>query len=171
MYPACDRLLEILSPQPSHSGSPVTATPAEPKRAIAPSISSNDPSHHARNRSHHICHTVVRHNLPVGLLAVGWILLSSMVFISPITNFNTFISRWFSSDTVAFLTIFMIAGMAAVVLFWLHVFLQILTILAVDALARIDIQAAGLSGLQAFWLLALVSLVGLAGGWLANGVL
>jgi hypothetical protein len=113
----------------------------------------------------------VRHNLPVGLLAVGWILLSSMVFISPITNFNTFISRWFSSDTVAFLTIFMIAGMAAVVLFWLHVFLQILTILAVDALARIDIQAAGLSGLQAFWLLALVSLVGLAGGWLANGVL
>ncbi len=94
-----------------------------------------------------------------------------MAFISPLTSFSSFISRWFKSDTVAFMTIVTIAGMAAVILYWLHVFLQILTILAADALARIDIQTAGLSGNQAFWILVLVSLTGLIAGWLLNVVL
>jgi hypothetical protein len=110
----------------------------------------------------------VRHNLPVGLVAIAWILISSMAFISPLTSFSSFISRWFKSDTIAFMTLVTIAGMAAVILYWLHVFLQILTILAADALARIDIQAAGMSGIQAFWILVLVSLTGLITGWVLN---
>jgi hypothetical protein len=115
-----------------------------------------------------ICSIIVRHNIHAGLLTIGWILVSSLAFISPLTNFSSFISRWFKSDVVAFLTIVTIAGMAAVILYWLHVFLQILTILAADALARIDIQTAGMSGIQAFWLLVLVSLTGLITGWLLN---
>ncbi len=115
-----------------------------------------------------ICGIVVRHNIHVGLLAIAWIFLSSMAFISPLTSFSGFISRWFRSDTVAFMTIVTIAGMAAVILYWLHVFLQILTILAADALARIDIQTAGLSGNHAFRILVLVSLTGLIAGWLLN---
>ncbi len=104
-------------------------------------------------------------------MAVGWILLSSMIFISPITSFNAFISRWFQSDTVAFTTVFLVAALAAVILYWLHIFLQILTILAADALARIDIQYLGLTGAQAFWILTLTSFTGLAIGWTANAFL
>ncbi|GAB4320053.1 MAG: hypothetical protein OHK0047_02450 [Leptolyngbyaceae cyanobacterium] len=122
----------------------------------------------AAERTTSICSIIVQHNVHIGLLAIGWILVSSLAFISPLTNFSSFISRWFKSDAVAFLTIVTIAGMAAVILYWLHVFLQIFTILAADALARIDIQAAGMSGIQAFWLLVLVSLTGLITGWLLN---
>lgn len=115
-----------------------------------------------------ICDIFVKHNIHVAFLAIAWILVSSMAFISPLTSFSSFVSRWFKSDTVAFLTLVTIAGMAAVILYWLHVFLQILTILAADALARIDIQTVGLSGNQAFWILVLVSLTGLIAGWLFN---
>lgn len=115
-----------------------------------------------------ICSIIVRHNVHIGLLAIAWILISSLAFISPLTSFSSFVSRWFNSDTVAFMTLITIAGMAAVILYWLHVFLQILTILAADALARIDIQTAGLNGNQAFWILTLVSLTGLIMGWLFN---
>ncbi|MGQ9871297.1 hypothetical protein [Leptodesmis sp.] len=115
-----------------------------------------------------ICSIIVQHNVHIGLLAIGWILVSSLAFISPLTSFSSFVSRWFKSNTVAFLTIVTIAGMAAVILHWLHVFLQILTILAADTLARIDIQTAGLTGNQAFWILTLVSLTGLITGWLLN---
>lgn len=101
-------------------------------------------------------------------MAVAWIIVSSIAFISPLTSFSAFITRFFQSDTVAMLTLFMVAGLAAVILYWLHVFLQILTILAVDTLARIDIQYAGLTGIQAFWILTLVSLAGLILGWTAN---
>lgn len=121
-----------------------------------------------RQKPTSICDIIVRHNIHISLLAIAWILLSSMAFISPLTSFSSFVSRWFTSDTVAFLTIVTLAGMAAVILYWLHVFLQILTILAADALARIDMQAAGMSGIQAFWILFLVSLTGLVTGWLLN---
>ncbi len=116
------------------------------------------------------CNAIVERNLIAGLLAVGWIFASSMAFISPLTNFSAFISRWFKSDAVAFMTLFMLAAMAAVILYWLHIFLQILTILAVDVLARIDIQCLGLSGVQAFWILISISLVGLAIGWASNTI-
>lgn len=117
-----------------------------------------------------MCGSLLKYNLPAGLLAVAWILLSSMAFISPLTNFSAFMRRWFQSDTVAMMTIFMLAGLAAVILYWLHVFLQVLTILAVDILARIDIQYAGLTGIQAFWILTAVSLTGLILGWTANSL-
>lgn len=122
-------------------------------------------------KNNHPCRLIIDHNLLIALGAVLWVLMSATAFISPLQSFNRFVTRWFRSDTVAFGTIFIIASMAAIILFWLHVFLQILTILAADVLARIDIQVAGLSGMQAFWILVSVSLTGLSLGWLANGVL
>jgi hypothetical protein len=118
-----------------------------------------------------ICTLTFQHNVPIGLITVGWIFISAIAFISPLTSFNRIISRWFHSDTVALMTIFTVAGMAAVIFYWLHVFLQILTILAAEALARIDIQAARMSGTQAYWILTSISLAGLIAGWLGNGVL
>ncbi|MDX2244343.1 MAG: hypothetical protein NW224_27025 [Leptolyngbyaceae cyanobacterium bins.302] len=118
-----------------------------------------------------VCRAVVKYNLMAGVFAIAWIVMSSMAFISPLTSFNAFISRWFKSDTVAFGTIFLIAGVASIILYWLHIFLQIITILAVDVLARIDIQYAGLTGAQAFWILTIVSFTGLVLGWTASVML
>lgn len=123
------------------------------------------------DQPHHFCSQAIKHNLAIALPAVGWILFSSMMFMSPLSSFSRFINRWFQSDTVAFMTVFLIAGITTLILFWLHVALQILTILAAESLARIDIQIKGLNGMHAFWILTLISLTGLAAGWLANGVL
>ncbi len=120
---------------------------------------------------HNPCAFMVRHNIQIGFLAIAWIFISAFAFIAPLTSFSRFISRWFKSDTVAFLAIFCMAALAAVILYWLHVALQILTILAAEALARIEIQMSGSSGLQAFWILTLVSLLGLSIGWFGNAII
>jgi hypothetical protein len=114
------------------------------------------------------CHIIAEHNLAGALLAVSWILLAAIAFMSPLTSFSRFITQSFKSDTVAFLSVFLIAGLATIILFWMHVFMQILTILAAEALARLDIQTRGLSGVEAFWILVLVSLTGLSLGWTAR---
>lgn len=154
-----------------------TPTGAEsPAESHAPAIALSEPVQSApevpnTDFSRSMCSSILKHNLPAGSLAVAWIVVTSLAFISPLTSFSTFISRFFQSDTVAMMTIFMMAGLAAVILYWLHVFLQILTILAVDILARVDIQYAGLTGIQAFWILTLVSLAGLLLGWIAQALI
>ncbi|WP_421658132.1 hypothetical protein [Leptothermofonsia sp. ETS-13] len=66
------------------------------------------------------------------------------------------------------MSIFMLAILATIILFWLHVFLYILTIIAAEALARVDVQTAGFENWQAFVILLLVSLTGLFLGWTAR---
>lgn len=102
------------------------------------------------------------------ILAISWIWIICSAFISPLANFSRFVARWFKSDTVAFLSIFMMASVATIILFWLHIFLHILTILATEALARVDVQIAGFPNWQAFLILLIVSLVGLWIGWTAR---
>lgn len=101
-------------------------------------------------------------------VALGWAWIISEVFLDPITDFSRFIMRWFKSDTVAFLSICMIAGLAAVIMFWLHVFLYIVTILATEALARIDLNTINCSRRQTLWILSSVSIVGLLIGGISR---
>jgi hypothetical protein len=149
----------------SPPASPTSAQAEGPDQTTAPAIAPES------DYSRTMCAAILKHNVPAGLLAVAWIIVTSIAFISPLTSFSAFITRFFQSDTVAMMTLFMAAGLAAVILYWLHIFLQILTILAVDTLARIDIQYAGLTGIQAFWILTLVSLAGLILGWTANALI
>ncbi len=86
----------------------------------------------------------------------------------PLAGFSRFINRWFKSDTVAFLSIFMVATLATFILFWLHIFLYILTIIAAESLVRVDIQTAGFANWQAFLTMFVISLVGLLIGWEAR---
>jgi hypothetical protein len=161
------------SPKPTvnlEKPQPADSQKADPAKSEPPERSPNPVKSASPSRSKQVCTLIFKHNLPISLIAVSWIFISSAAFISPLTSFNEFISRWFHSDTVAFMAIFTAAGMAAIILFWLHVFLQILTILAAEALARIDIQVARMSGIQAYWILTVVSMTGLIAGWLANGV-
>jgi hypothetical protein len=113
----------------------------------------------------YICRIIVQENLVGAILAIAWVVVASCMFISPLTSFNRFITRWFQSDTVAFLALCVIAGLIACILFWLQLFLHISTILASEALARIDLQTLGLSKPHAFWILILLSLIGLGIGW------
>ena len=99
------------------------------------------------------------------LLSIVWIWISCSAFISPLSSFSRFVTRWFKSDTVAFLSIFMAAAMATFILFWMHIFLYILCIIATEALARVDIQTAGYANRQAFLALLTISLTGLMLGW------
>ena len=117
------------------------------------------------HESQNVCSTIAKKNLLSVLLAFGWIVFASRAFMSPLTSFTRFIVRWFKSDTIAFLALCIIAGMVAFILFWLQLFLYISTILASEALARIDLQALRFDQFQAFWILVLLSTMGLALGW------
>jgi hypothetical protein len=97
--------------------------------------------------------------------AIAWVGVISAAFMHPIIGLNRFITRWFQSDTIAFLTLFALAGLVTTILFFLRIFLYIFTILATEALARIDMQTQGYKELQAFWTLASVSFLGLGLGW------
>jgi hypothetical protein len=99
------------------------------------------------------------------LATVGGCILLCLLFMRPLSNFTFLISHWFKSDTIAFLTIAILAGLVTVVLYWLQVFLFVITIAAAGALARIDLQTHHFSSLQSFWLLSSFSLVGLISGW------
>lgn len=102
------------------------------------------------------------------LIAVAAGIGLAILFMHPLTSFSRFLDRWFKSDTVAFGTICMIAGLVAVILFWMHIFLYILTILAATALARIDIQISNFPEHHAFSMLSVTALVGLGLGWVAR---
>jgi hypothetical protein len=102
------------------------------------------------------------------VFAIAWIWIICSLFINPLTSFSRFVIRWFKSDTVAFLSIFMAALFASFILFWLQLFLYILTIIATEALARVDVQTAGFGNWQAFAILLFVSLTGLFLGWTAR---
>jgi hypothetical protein len=105
------------------------------------------------------------------LCAIAWVVVISAAFMHPILGFNRFITRWFRSDTIAFLTLFTLAGLAATILFFLRIFLYIFTILATESLARIDMQTLGYSEVRAFWILASASSLGLGLGWTSHYVL
>jgi hypothetical protein len=116
-------------------------------------------------QAHSVCSALVKENFLGAAAALSWVVIASTAFISPLTSFNSFILRWFKSDTIAFLALCIIAGMVAFALLWLQLFLHVSAILASEALARLDLQTSGLSKLKAFWILLLLSLVGLLVGW------
>ncbi|HEY9894397.1 MAG TPA: hypothetical protein V6D34_03140 [Candidatus Sericytochromatia bacterium] len=115
-----------------------------------------------------ICRLIVKENLVGAALAFAWIIVASVAFRSPLTSFSRFVAHWFKSDTVAFLSLCVVAGMLTLILFWLKLFLQITTILASEALARIDLQTLGFSTTQAFWILVVLSSIGLGLGWVVR---
>ena len=156
---------------PSHEAAPSSPTPETDTPEVGEEMDALEVPADVTYNSRSFCGAVFKYNLPAGLLAIAWILLSSMAFMSPLTSFSAFIKRWFQSDTVAFAAVFLVAAMASVILYWLHVFLQVITILAVDTLARIDIQYWDLTEIQAFWVLTLTALTGLVLGWTANAIL
>ncbi len=80
---------------------------------------------------------------------------------------NTF-ARLFKSDTRAFFVIVLAAFLSVLILTWFHVFVQVLLVVCVGTLFKLDAQTARLSERQTFWLLAIFSLIGLGLGAVAH---
>jgi hypothetical protein len=78
------------------------------------------------------------------------------------------IRKWLKSDIGYFSIVLIGAFSIALVLVWHHIFEYIFLILAAEILARLDLQMAGLNRWQSLAVLSIVSLLGLAIGWVAN---
>jgi hypothetical protein len=104
------------------------------------------------------------------LSVISWIFPIATVFLlaaaltAPLKNSKRVIFSWFKTDIGAFLSIITTAFFAVVVFVWLHIFATGLILLSAGALARLDIQTLGFKKWQAFGILILVSLAGLACG-------
>ncbi len=66
----------------------------------------------------------------------------------------------------AFLTVIFTSFVAVVMLSWLHISAHLLILVISASIARLDLQTANVSELNAFLILASLSLLGLGGGWL-----
>lgn len=103
-------------------------------------------------------------------LAIAWlssvaaVLLLTLVLSFPLRDTRTLISRWFKTDTGAFMSIILSALLAVIVVTWLHLFATALVLFSAGSLARLDIQMCGFKKWGAFGVLAAVSLTGLGLG-------
>ena len=95
------------------------------------------------------------------IFAILAILVLAAGLTAPLTNAKTLIFRWFRTDVGAFIAIITAAFFAVVVVAWLHFFATGLVLLSAGTLARIDLQTSSFKKWQAFWILIVVSLLGL----------
>ena len=87
-------------------------------------------------------------------LASPWALIRNVFF------------HWMESDVRAFLTVIFTSFVAVIMLSWLHISAHLLILVISASIARLDLQTANVSELNAFLILASLSLLGLGGGWL-----
>jgi hypothetical protein len=90
----------------------------------------------------------------------------AIILMHPLTSSEKLLTKWFRSDTVAFMTLILFAGFASVLLNWLKIFLPIIMVLCAEALVRIDLQTAEFSQVQALIILVVVTWLGLGLGWM-----
>ncbi len=97
-------------------------------------------------------------------VAVGGVAVA-LLYMHPLTDLRKVMTRWFSSDTLAFCTLVGLATFTSILLNWFKAFLPVILVLSAEALARLDLQAAAFTELQSFVILVLTTAVGLAVGW------
>lgn len=102
------------------------------------------------------------------IYAVAFALLVSGTLTAPQKSIRYRFLRWSVSSSGSFIIVVILAFFTAVFLFLIHVFVHILVALSAATLTRLDLQAAEFSQDQAFWVISLVSLIGLGLGWGIN---
>ena len=102
----------------------------------------------------------------VWLVTISCILLVAEVLASPWALIRTFTNRWLQSDARAFLTIILSAFCAVLILAWFHIAAHLLLLIVAASIARLDLQEADLKDVEAFFILAILSLSGLSIGWI-----
>lgn len=103
------------------------------------------------------------------IVVVGSLLLAAFLS-SPRTNFrdNYYL---FKSDTRTFFFVVAAAFLSVIIIWRLHIFVHALVTLSAAILVRLEAQESRLSDKQIFWILAIISLVGLGMGAAAQNVI
>ncbi|MBD1868228.1 hypothetical protein H6F93_18255 [Leptolyngbya sp. FACHB-671] len=104
----------------------------------------------------------------VWVCVIGFAVLQALLLTTFAQGFKAMVGRWLSSDTGYFTTVLSLAFLATTVLVWAHVFGYIITVIAAEVLARLDLQNRGFSRAQSLFILTLVSLTGLVIGWVVS---
>lgn len=102
-----------------------------------------------------------------------WWLLASIVSLAgsvllslPLAYWRASLLRWFESELLYFISVFVGAFMVAVLLAWVHFLLVGLLLFSAMALARLDLLTARFTGLQSCLILAVTAEAGLGFGWM-----
>jgi hypothetical protein len=114
--------------------------------------------------------TISRSLLAWGM-AVIWGLVLAIALMNPDRGLRKMLIRWFKSDTVAFASLVGAAALASILLHWLKLFLLVFMMLAAESLARLDIQTAEYTEIQACVILTVTAWSGLGLGWALGHVL
>lgn len=96
------------------------------------------------------------------------VLLISLALTVGVMILRNYIDTLLKSDLSAFITIVVISFVAVIILRWIEISIRILVLVAAGALARLDLQTAGFSQLQAFLMLTFASLAGFGLGLVLN---
>jgi hypothetical protein len=90
----------------------------------------------------------------------------AILYLHPLTDLNSVLQRWFSSDAVAFCILVILAASVSMLLNWIRLFLHVVLILSAEGLARMDLQAAKYNEIQTFVMLAFTTGLGLGLAWI-----
>lgn len=101
-------------------------------------------------------------------LTITLTLLIAGILASPLKNTRHLITRWSKTDIGTFVTITLLALLGTILLTWFHIFTSTLILLCAEALARLELQTCGITGLKAFFLLLGFSGLGLGVGWIVS---
>lgn len=112
--------------------------------------------------------SAVNDPLPIWVIVAGAVLLLAMALSSPWSKIRDTFARIFKSDTRAFLIAVVAAFLLVVIITWLYIFAHVLVVVSVGTLVRLDTQTARWSNRRTFWFLAIMPLVGLGLGAVAQ---
>ncbi|NER39592.1 MAG: hypothetical protein F6J93_37585 [Oscillatoria sp. SIO1A7] len=99
------------------------------------------------------------------LLTIASILLIAEVVASPWELIKNVTTRWLQSHTRAFIGVILSAFCAVLILTWFHISAHLLLLIVATSIGRIDLQETDYQNIQAFLILAILSVSGLCIGW------
>ncbi|MCU0552829.1 MAG: hypothetical protein MUC48_26160 [Leptolyngbya sp. Prado105] len=90
----------------------------------------------------------------------------ALMLLHPLTSSERMLTKWFRSDTIAFMSLLSLAAFASILLNWFKVFVPVIMVLCAEALVRIDLQTAEFTQTQSLVILVIVTWLGLGLGWI-----
>ncbi|NES94623.1 MAG: hypothetical protein F6K32_05220 [Desertifilum sp. SIO1I2] len=87
---------------------------------------------------------------------------------APLRSAKTLLAAWSKTDLGILIAAVGFAFTAVLAISQIYIFATGLILLSAGSLARLDIQTAGYTERQAFWILTVTSLIGLIVGWLMH---
>jgi hypothetical protein len=106
--------------------------------------------------------------LLVWIVVALFALIQALLLTTLFDGLRDFARRWLRSD-LGYFTLIMISALGfTFALVWFKTFGYFLMLVAAEILTRLDLQNSGFSRLQSLLILTLVSLAGLAVGWVVS---